>query len=294
MSVAKDVLTRFLFEGHGVRGAVVRIDSGLAEMLDQRGYAEDVRRLLGESLAAAPLLASNLKFEGRINLQFQGDGPIQLLVTQVDHELRLRGMARADADVHGHFRQLLGEGTLALLLEPKQGENRYQARVPIEGDCLAQALQGYYAQSEQLPTVLSLATGADRLSGIMLQRMPDKDADSETEDRYWEHLCALFSTLEPAELLSRTPQALLRRLFHAETLRVFEPEPVTLACSCSHASISNMLLALGEDELNPLLEETGKVEVTCEFCGKQYAYDKIEVRELLNADSAGAKGRVRH
>ena len=45
-----------------------------------------------------------------------------------------------------------------------------------------------------------------------------------------------------------------------------------------------MLLALGEAEIQPLLEEHGKVDVTCEFCGRNYSYDTLQVRELFAAE----------
>lgn len=287
----EDALTQFLFEGRGARGAVVDIQGGLKEMLGGRPYANDVRKLLGEALAASPLLASHLKFEGRINLQFQGDGPVKLLVTQIDNALKLRGMAKADADAVGDFRSLLGAGILALMLEPHCGQT-YQAMVSLEGISLAEALENYYAQSEQLPSLIRLAASDDRLCGMMLQRMPGHD--TETDDVYWEHLTGLFATLLQSEMLAVTSQTLLYRLFHAESLRTFEPRPVTLACACSRASISVMLLSLGEKELNPLLAERGKVEVTCEFCGRPYIYSEIEVRELLAAHGAGADSAVRH
>lgn len=281
----EDALTQFLFEGRGARGALVDIRSGLDDLLASRPYPGDVRQLLGEALAASPLLASHLKFEGRINLQFQGDGPVKLLVTQIDHQLKLRGMAKAEDRAVGAFTELLGDGTLALMLEPRQGGQGYQAVVPVEGDGLSSALEGYYTQSEQLPTLIRLAAGDNRLRGLMLQRMPGHDAES--DDDYWAHLSSLFATLQPDELLAVDGRTLLRRLFHAETVRVFDPRPVQLACACSRASISAMLLALGEQELSPLLEEHGKVEVTCEFCGRPYGYSEIEIRELLD-------GAVRH
>lgn len=287
----RDALIQFLFEGQGARGAVVDIRGGLKDMLRSRPYPDDVRKLLGETLAASPLLASHLKFEGRINLQFQGDGPVKLLVTQIDNTLKLRGMAKADAGATGDFRSLLGAGVLALMLEPHRGQN-YQALVPLESSSLAAALENYYARSEQLPSLIRLAASDDRLCGIMLQRMPGHD--TEADNVYWEHLTGLFATLQPPEMLTVTLQTLLHRLFHAEALRVFEPRPVVLACACSRASISALLLSLGEKELNPLLAERGKVEVTCEFCGRAYVHSAIEVRELLAAQDAGVASAVRH
>lgn len=279
-----DRLTDFVFPVLGARGALVEIESGIGDMLDWREYSPDVRRLLGQAIAATPLLASHSKFDGRINLQFQGQGAISLLVTQIDAQLQLRGMAKAAKDAHGDFHALMRSGTLALMLEPRNGSQNYQGLVEILGYSLAEALQIYFQKSEQLPTLICLAASSSRLSGILLQRLPLGEIGSDDEN--WNHLKTLFETLGEDELAQTDGLTILRRLFHQEELRVFEPRELTLACHCSHASISAMLLALGEEELAPVLKEFGKVEVTCEFCGRSHAYDTAQMRELFAADHA--------
>ena len=277
------ILIPFDFSGQGARGVILRIDEGVEAMFGARDYSADVRQLLGEAAAAAPMLASNLKFEGRINLQFQGGDRIQLLVAQVDHQLRVRAMAKAGPEIDGSFKDLLQGGLLAWLLEPRHGQP-YQAFVEISGDSLAASLEGYFAQSEQLPTRLLLASGATSLAGLLLQRVPGADGDD--ADGYWQHLCALFGTLKAEELLAADSDTVLRRLFHQEPLRRHGPREVQLSCTCSRASISQMLLSLGRDEIEPIFEERDHVEVTCEFCGREYRYVRSEVQELFDGAEA--------
>lgn len=276
-----DSLTEFVMPERGVRGAVVEIDTGIEAMLGARHYPADVRRLLGEAIAAGPLLMSHSKLTGRINLQFQGKGPLSLLVTQIDHHLKVRGMAKSAADAGGGFQALMGGGVLALMLEPEKGARNYQAMVEIRGDTLAAALEGYFAQSEQLATRVCLASSPQRLCGLLLQRLPARSGHD--DDAHWEHVSALFGTLQPAELAATDGLTMLRRLFAEEALRVTEPRQVTLACSCSRDSISALLLSLGQDELAPVLAERGKVEVTCEFCGRAYVYEPADVAMLFAA-----------
>lgn len=284
-------LQELLFPERGVRGAYVDLREGIPELLGWRQYPAAVYRLLGQALAATPLLASHLKFEGRINLQFQGPGALKLLVTQVDHQLEVRGMARAEAGAEGGFSELMAGGLLALLLEPTRNQQHYQAVVPIAGDALAESLEGYFTQSEQLPTFLRLAAGPDRFCGLMLQRLPVSEVRD--GDEHWNHLRILASTVSEAEMLSVDGETLLRRLFHEEDRRVFPSRPVALRCRCSHASISAMLLGLGEKELAPVLEQHGQVAVTCEFCGREYSYTDIEVRELFAAEHATPDNQTR-
>lgn len=282
-------LLPFLIENRGVRGFAVEITEGINELLGWREYSPDLFRLLGHTLAAAPLLAADISSDARFNIQFQGkDGaPLKMLVVQANQAMQLRGMAKCEAGAEGDFRQLMRGGTLACMLEPKAGgADRYQAVVEVLGDNLAEALEIYFVQSEQLPTKLRLGAAPNKLAGLMLQRMPENCADDD-----WVHVHHLVQTLFEPELLAADSETLLRRLFAEDTVRVFEPRPITLQCQCSHAQISAMLLGLGEAELQPLLHEQGRVDVTCEFCGKNYGYREVEVRELFAAAAAAPEAQ---
>ncbi|MGH8444844.1 MAG: Hsp33 family molecular chaperone HslO, partial [Solimonas sp.] len=272
-------LTEFLLPELGVRGAVVEYEAGVDTMLGSRPYAADVRKLLAQAIAALPLMAAHTKLEGRISLQFQNtEGPVQLLVTQVEHGrngspeagLRVRGMAKANTEASGDFASLLHGGRLGLLLEPEHGGQNYQAVVAIEGERLADALEFYFAQSEQLPSFLRLAYDGTHIRGLMLQRLPLGEKNS--SEANWEHVQALFNTLGEDELAATPGLTLLRRLFHEDTVRVFDPQPVDLSCRCSRDGIGAMLLSLGEDEIADHLKTHGRFDVTCEFCGRQYGF----------------------
>ncbi|MFI4981765.1 MAG: Hsp33 family molecular chaperone HslO [Nevskiales bacterium] len=278
-------LTGFLFENKVAHGAFIELSEGVGEMLGRRAYSDDVRKLLGEAMAAMPLLATHLGYEGRINLQFQGEDAVKMLVAQVDHHLEVRAMAKASEELQGSFTGLLRGGVLALMLEPNaEHRESTQASVPIEGTSLAQALEAYFTQSEQLPTLIRLAADGDRLRGFLLQRMPLEDAQGGEED--WEHVSILAATLKPEEMLQADPATLLARLFAEEEVRVFEPRPVTVACRCSRAGISRLLLSLGREECDSILAEQGRIAVTCEFCGKEYAFTPLETAELFAAAGA--------
>jgi molecular chaperone Hsp33 len=293
-----DAVTPFLFEHRNVRGAWVEIGAGVAEMLGHRDYSPDVRSLVGESCAAVALLAAQTAFAGRLSLQFQrGRGAVKLLVAQSDELLNVRGMAKADAGASGSLDDLMQGGVLGLTIEGGRGGQDYQALVEARGPSLAAALEGYFRQSEQLPTRLCLAGTAERLVGLLIQRLPARDPGSRSgteDDASWDHLQALFNTLSPGELGAGEPRELMLQLFPDEDVRVFRPKPVQLVCRCSHASISAMLVSLGRQELEQILAERGVVEVTCEFCGKVYRYTPVEMQDLFAAIEAQADAATRH
>lgn len=297
-------LTEFLLPELGVRGAIVEFESGVDTMLGSRPYPEAVRQLLAQAVAAMPLLASHTKLDGRISLQFQsgsGHGAVQLLVAQIEcgrhggepqPTLRVRGMAKSAADASGGFVELLQGGQLGLLLEPDNGGQTYQALVPIEGRRLSDALEFYFAQSEQLPTRLRLAYGNGQIRGLLLQRLPLSEIGS-SEDN-WQHAEILFATLQETELAATPALTVLRRLFHAETLRVFDAQQVQLACRCSRDGIAAMLLSLGAAEIEEHLREHEGFEVTCEFCGREYRFSGDEARGLFLASHLQPSNQTRH
>lgn len=280
----RDCLLRLLFGQHSVRGAAVSIDEGVAAMLPPQRYPDPVRRLLGEALAAVALIGANLKDPGRVALQFQGGRHLPLAVAQADHEGKLRAMARlADGagELPADYRALVEGARLAVLIEPRDGP-RYQGMVEIAGDRLAQSLEGYFARSEQLPTRIVLAASDDRLAGILLQQMPGQEGT----DEGLAHLGVLLDTLGPDELLANPPERILHRLFHAEDLRLLACHPLRLRCRCDHATTSRLLVALGREEIEPLLAERGEVRLKCEFCGAEYVYDAAEVETLFAASES--------
>mgnify|MGYP000287626502 CR=1 FL=1 len=202
-------LVPFLIENRGVRGFAVEITEGIPELLGWREYSPDMLRLLGHSLAAAPLLAADISDGARFNLQFQGvDGQaLKMLVVQVNQQMQLRGMAKCDVGLEGDFQKRMGGGTLACMLEPKSGgAERYQAMVEILGDNLAEALEIYFAQSEQLRTRLCLGASPSKFAGLMMQRLPEGCSDDD-----WVHVYHLFQTLQEPELLAVDAETLLRQ-----------------------------------------------------------------------------------
>lgn len=325
-----NLLTPFQFDNDIAHGAFIEIDTGVADMLDRRAYGADVRALVGQAMAAMPLLATHARFEGRINLQFQGGasrgastarsdaprpatdgraglsepaesldrdvldqagqrGGIQLLVAQATQSangpIQIRAMAKAAEGLQGAYEQLLGGGVLALMLEPASDEQpARQAMVPIDGDSLSESLEGYFAQSEQLPTLIRLAAGQDRLCGFLLQRLPLEH--TKADEDYWEHVAILAATLQPDELLATPPETLLRRLFAEEHYHLQPSREISVGCRCSREGISLLLISLGREEVEHIVADQGRVAVTCEFCGKEYVYSKSDAVTLFAAEGS--------
>jgi molecular chaperone Hsp33 len=287
---SNDELQRFVFEGVGVRGAVIHLDASWQAVLERHPYPPAVQRLLGQALAAVVLLSSTIKFEGALILQVQAEGPLRTLVAQATDQRTLRGLAQWDGDVPAGagLAETFGAGRLVLTASAPGGE-RYQGVVALEGVSLAAALEGYFAQSEQLPTRLWLAADGRRATGLLLQRLPGRRDDDDT----WPRAATLADTLHEAELLRLDTEPLLYRLFHEERVRLFEAEPVSFRCGCSRERIDDLLRSLGRDEVDSMLAEQGGVEVTCEFCNRVYHIDPVDAAGLFH-EAGQAASTTRH
>ena len=289
-----DHLHRFMFDGSTIRGELIHLDHTWQHLLMRQDYPHAVRTVLGEAAAATALLAATIKFDGILTLQARGDGPLKLLVVECTGQRTLRGLARWDGAAHGlSFAQLIGNGTLAITIDPGEGSERYQGIVELAGDSLASCLQHYFARSEQLPTRLWLGVDEERAAGLLVQEMPGNESAEDADT--WNRVCMLADTVTTDELLALPAHNLMHRLFHEEQVRVFEPQAWRFLCTCSEARVASVLRSLGREELGRLLEEEGNVKVDCEYCGNAYGFDSVDVEQLFSETlTSTAPSRTRH
>jgi len=287
-----DSLDRFVFERAPIQGRIVHLDATWRAVLERRRYPEPVRDLLGELMAATALLTATLKFDGKLTLQVQGDGPVRLLVVECSSERAMRAIAQWQGDVPtGPPSQLLGNGRLVITIDPLKGKERYQGIVELKGDSIARVLEGYFARSEQLATRLWLAADARQAAGMLLQRLPDKPSPDHDA---WKRATHLTSTLTREELMALPAQDILHRLYHEEDVRLFARVPVSFRCSCSRERVEGVLCMLGEVEVRSILAEKGRVDVDCEFCGQHYTLDPVDAEQLFAALHTTKAAPTRH
>jgi molecular chaperone Hsp33 len=290
----RDSLHRFLFERLAIRGELVRLDSAWQTVLERRRYPAPVRQVLGEAMAAAALLHATIKFDGLLTLQLQSTGPLRLVVVQCTGKGELRAVARWSGGVTAlPLAELCTDGRLALTLDPGSdtyGSERYQGIVGLEGATLSAALEHYFNRSEQLPTRLQLVADEQSAAGLLLQRLPEESADMDA----WERIQQLGATLTRSELLTLDARSLVRRLFHQEDVRLYPAQPLAFRCTCSRERTEAVLAALGYAEIKDILAEEGEVNVACEFCGRNYRFDTIDIGRLFVASPQPLVPPTRH
>jgi molecular chaperone Hsp33 len=290
-----DLVSAFQIEGWPVRGRLVRLAGAVDEILTRHEYPEPVAALLGEACALAALVGSSLKFDGKLIVQAQGDGPVHYVVADFDTSGGLRGYCRFDpervAEVSKGFarpgaKTLLGHGVFIMTVDQGEFLDRYQGVTAIEGESLSLCAEQYFAQSEQIPTRVRLATGqlhtdagpVWRAGGALIQNIAGDDARGSTEEA-WEKAEALFCSTADDELVdpSVSGRTLLFRLFHEDGVRLFEAKPLRAFCRCSEDRILDLLRSFPADERAEMTEADGRIRVTCEYCSRSYAIEPERV-----------------
>lgn len=276
-----DSLIRFLFQEKHVRGELAYLNESLEQMLQNHDYPLPVKQLLAELVVATSLLTATLKFEGEIAMQLQGDGPVKFAAVNGSHQQAFRGVVRLQAELQGEsFKELVGNGYLVVTITPDQGE-RYQGIIPLTGNSLTETIEAYFAQSEQLPTRLYIFTDIQqqpRAAGLMLQVMPIEQ-NKARED--FADLVMLSDTLTAQELLNLPAEETLIRLFHQEHVEVFPTQSIQFHCGCSKQKCESALISLGREVMTEQLA-LGSVDMSCEYCNKNYHFSTSELAEILN------------
>ncbi len=287
-----DSIRRFLFEGAPIRGEIVQLEATWRAVLERHDYPPLLRTLLGEMMAASALLSATLKFDGAMLMQVQGTGPLRLLVVECTSAGTLRATAKwDDLPEEAGFAELLRDARCAITLIQPDGSQSYQGVVEVVGDGVAGMLMHYMQHSEQIETSLVVSADDSRVAGLLLQRLPE--AADDDADR-WNRVRLLAGTVEASELLGLAPADVVRRLFHEEDVRLFEPQPLAFRCSCSKARVESMLTMLGPQEIESVLAERGHVEVTCDFCNRTWRFDPVDAAQLFTGGTRSPGSVTRH
>ena len=283
MNASIDAVLGFTIASRHARGRVVRLGPVLEQVLAAHGYPPAIEKLLAEALVIAALLGSTLKSDdGQMTMQAQTeDGAIELLVCDF-RAGELRGYVKHDPEriaalPHDpDLEALFGKGYLAITFDQAVSGERYQGIVPLEGSHLGAAIEHYFAQSEQLPSLVRTALSGDIAGGILVQHLPEGEVGRERlhvrhDHPEWDHVVAMAQTISAEELtdMALPLEDIVWRLFHEEEeVRLLAPVPLRKGCRCDPAHVRSVILRFPEDERQEMADDKGIVSVDCAFCSK--------------------------
>ena len=292
-----DIVAAFQVEDRAVRGRSVRLGAVMDDILSAHDYPAPVARLLGEAVMIAALIGDSIKFDGKLIVQANGDGPVQFIVAEYVSGEGVRGFAKIDRDAveaaldgmgedDSLVQTLLGDGAFAMTIDQGPDMDQYQGVAPLSGGSLTESAEHYFLQSEQVPTRIRLAVGEIwkddgvrrwRGGGMLIQAMAADEARGDT-DEDWSHGLALFETIEDAELLDPdlSMGRLLFRLFNEDGVRVFDRRDLVKRCACDRQKLVRVIASFPEAEAREMAVD-GKVVMTCEYCAKDFPFTLDEI-----------------
>jgi molecular chaperone Hsp33 len=295
----QDTLQRFIFEQVPIRGEFIRLEESFQTIVNQHTYPPVLHQLLGEALCVAGLLSAIIKFSGRLTVQFRGKGKLKLLLAQCDDHLCLRGLAKWDGEMSSaDLKEALNDGVLAIMIDAGMNNSSYQGIVSWQGGSLADSIEGYFRHSEQLATKIWLEVNQTTATGLLLQVIPASGENNISGEHgqlnpHWERITQSTHSLSHMDMLSMDCQSLLKILYPEELIRLFSAAPVAFGCTCSRKRSANAIAMLGEQEAEDELKDKQNIVVTCDFCNKEYIFDRVDVAEIFkNKDIPPADTRL--
>ncbi len=278
-----NTINRFLFKDLDIRGQHLSLIDTWQELIQNRGYSVPVRQLFGELSALAIFLANGIKHKGKLTLQVQGSGVVSLLLVEVTSNLKIRGMVRSDGTIEedDSLDKILGEGQIVATLYNSQTDHSFQSLVPINQKGLIETFEDYFFQSEQLESRLWVSSTQENLCAMLLQKMPEADQhDSEG----WHRVGTLSDTITQDELNSLDAESLLHRLFHEETLQLFNADWVSYECEQNKERFEKIIYDLGEQDARDLLKERGEIAIHNEICNEHLFFDEQDVNRIFTTN----------
>ena len=278
------------------RGRIARLGPVVDSILASHAYPPLIEKLLAEALTLTALLGSLLKeAQGQLTLQAQTEGGIVDLLVCDYRGGELRGYLRhdearlAEAPDEPTLKEMFGKGYLAITFDQPVADERYQGIVPLEGKNLGEAAQSYFAQSEQIPSLVRLAAEKRgehwQAGGLLLQHLPEGEEGRERlhtrlDHPDWPHVAILGGSVKPEELTDDTVplDELLWRLFHEEDeLRTLAATPLSRGCRCDPDYVRSVIARFPEEERKEMVGEDGLIRVDCAFCSSSFAIPPAEL-----------------
>jgi molecular chaperone Hsp33 len=284
-----DEVLPFTLPARDARGRVVRLGPALHTILAAHDYPPVLRRLLAEALLLTAMMGTLLKDEGcQLTLQVQAqDGVADLLVCDY-RDGELRGYVRhdsarlADLGTNPTLQDLFADGYMAITFDLPATKKRYQGIVALEGVSLARVCEAYFAQSEQVPTLIRIGLDVEGeqciAGGLLIQHLPDGEEGRERlharmDHPHWEHVAALAGSMTAEELVDPALPLddILWRLFHdEEEVRLLSSLGLTRGCRCSADYYRSVLGRFSAKDLDEMRDEQGQISVDCAFCSRVF------------------------
>ncbi len=284
-----DSILSFAIPAKNCRGRVVRLGPALDDILAAHDYPPVIRDILAEAVCLTAMLGALLKDENsQLTLQAQTEAGVISLLACDYKDGALRGYVEFDRErlasqpVEPSLMALFGKGYLAITFDQPEPRGRNQGIVPLEGGSLAEAVQNYFFQSEQIPTLIRVAIdetdGKIVAGGLLVQHLPEGEAGRERlhaqlDHPEWEHVEIMGSSVQAVELTdpALALQEILWRLFsESDEVRLLSGKPCVKGCRCNEDHIRDVIARFPKEDKVDMVDDEGNIAIDCAFCSKKF------------------------
>lgn len=246
---------------------------------------------LGRVLTAAAMIGTGLKDQENVTIRVVGDGPLGAILAVADAAGKVRGyvqnpLTHLPSKSFGKLDVGKAVGSIGMLYVTKDlgMKEPYTGSVPLVSGEIAEDLTHYFLESEQIPSAVALGVLVNvdnsilAAGGYILQLLPG--ATIETSSLLEERIKAQDSISRQIEA-GKTPEIILTELLEGFDLQIHGRQPISFHCGCSKDRLAEILISLGPDELQAMVEEEQKATIRCHFCNTEYRFSKEELVMLL-------------
>ncbi len=281
------------------------VTTGMVEKAHElHGTSPLATHLLGRALTGTGLMGLMLREPGfKVTLQFKGDGPAQQVLCTAGSDGSVKGFIanplvdipvkeEGSPDVGG----ALGIGVLTCIRDTGMKEP-YVGKIDFVTGEIADDMTAYFWISEQQETSVSLGVKLDEnaevkaAGGMIIQMLPDATEECISALEKW--LPEMPKISELADRVSedadgRPVESVMEEYLKSAFLgmpdefRIMPLDTLDIGwnCDCSEERLEQVVKSLGAKEINDIIEQDGQAEITCQFCGKSYRFDKDHLEKL--------------
>ncbi len=287
MDFSIDQLITIMFENRTTRANMVQINSSWKRILtNHTNLPREANNVLGQLTVASILLSSTIKHKGSVALQVYGEGALKLAYAECSSDLKFKSTIKFKKNKklgNLSFKEMVNggkKGVFSVILDQKiRNIKPYQGIIPVEGNNVSEMIKNYLKNSEQIDSDLLLHADSEAATGILIQKMPDKKNELETE---WYKLKKIISTIELIKMKGIDTTSAAKYYFGSLNYSIIKNKMPVFSCHCSIIRVVQMLKSLGKENMKELISSKGRIEVSCDFCNNLFSFDKTQCKKLFD------------
>lgn len=247
---------------------------------------------LGRVLTAAAIIGSWQKNEkDSITLSINGNGPAGKIVATCKNDGFVKGyvtnpgadLPTRESDGKIDVAGIVGEGNLTLVIDSGM-KKPYTGTVNLTSGEIAEDLAVYFLKSDQVPSAVGLGVLVDvdysikAAGGFVIQLMPDATEEQISKlEKNLKNLPSVTSILDEYHCAEKLIEVLMKGI----DFKILEKREITYKCNCSLEKVEDAIVSIGPKEIENILNEDKKAEVSCYFCDKVYNFNESDLERML-------------